>query len=393
MNRVCCAPFLFLLLTSAQLAQAQSPDKPYFEARTRQADYHGPGRAAPAPENLTEIRLAYFGPADPHDPEGGPVWTAAQLAIERANREGGFQGIPFRLIPIWSEDPWGSGVSELARSIYTDDVWAIIGSIDGASTHLAEQVVTKARLTLINPISTDNTVNLANVPWMFSCLPGEHLQAPVLANGIAEFSGGSAVTLVSATDHDSRIFVKELRGHLAAAGIVLAHHFELDGQQKDYSAVVDQVVAVQPKVVVVVASALVSAHLIKRLRTSQFPGKVFGGPNIGRTEFLKEAGSAAAGVTFPVLVRLRNTDTFREAYQSRAGNPPDYRAFQTYDAVTLLIGAISRAGLNRARIRDAVRDLSPWEGLSGPLIWDALGQNRRPVTLATIGDGQTPEMR
>jgi branched-chain amino acid transport system substrate-binding protein len=327
--------------------------------------------------------LGYFGPT-----EGDPLWIAAQLAIEKANLEGGYRGLPFRLIATWSENPWGSGISQLARSVYTEDLWAIVGSIDGPSTHLVEQLVAKARLTLINPVSSDKTVNLANVPWMFSCLPGEHLQAPVLARDIANSLSGSSLTLVTATDHDSRVLTRELKRQLASAGVILSYQFEIDSQMKSYLDLIDQVLSTRARSVVVIAGPRESAWIVRQLRVEGFSGRVYGGPNMGRTEFLREAGSAALGITFPDLIEPAESEAFGESFQAKSGTPPDFRAFQTYDSVTLLIRAIRMAGLNRARIRDAVRDLSPWQGISGPIIWDALGQNSRPVKLATIGRSQ-----
>ena len=110
------------------------------------------------------------------------MWCAACLAIEEANQAGGYEGLPFRLVPGWSGNPWGSGITAVTRMVYSQKVWAVIGGIDGPSTHLAEQVVAKARLPLLSPGSTDKTVNLANVPWMFSCVPDDHLLAPVLVS-------------------------------------------------------------------------------------------------------------------------------------------------------------------------------------------------------------------
>lgn len=57
----------------------------------------------------------------------------------------------------------------------------MLGGIDGATTHLAEQVVAKAHLPLIDPASTDQTVNQANIPWMFSLAPGDPDIAKFLA--------------------------------------------------------------------------------------------------------------------------------------------------------------------------------------------------------------------
>jgi ABC-type branched-subunit amino acid transport system substrate-binding protein len=175
---------------------------------------------------LEEIRIGYFGSNDPEHPEGGDLWLAARLALEDANREGGYRGLPFRLRSCWSRNPWGTGISQLAQMVYSEYVWAIIGSIDGASTHLAEQVVAKARLPLLSPVSTDKTVNLANVPWMFSLSPGDHQIAPVLARAIVDRVDEAPFALASSTDHDSRLLVEELRVDLAELNAVPSYHLQ-----------------------------------------------------------------------------------------------------------------------------------------------------------------------
>ena len=137
---------------------------PYFDARKNESAYNGPGREDPEPAGLTEVRIGYFGPGNPGHPQGGDIWQAVNMAIEEANAQGGYHGLPFRLVQAWAENPWSNGAGLVVRMAYVDKVWAIIGGIDGASTHLAETVVVKARVTLIFFGSTDKTVNLANVP-------------------------------------------------------------------------------------------------------------------------------------------------------------------------------------------------------------------------------------
>jgi branched-chain amino acid transport system substrate-binding protein len=196
------------------------------------------------------------------------------------------------------------------------------------------------------------------------------------------------LTLISSTDHDSRVLAKELKDQLARNRVRLSRHFEIDDQYRNYSDLVGRVMSGQPEVVIVVAGPLESAYLVSYLRSNGFDGCIYGGPSIGRTEFLRKAGPAAQGVTFPLLVEVLEKGSFAESYQTKYGAPPDFRALQTYDAVSLLIRAIRKAGLNRVLIRDAVRELSPWKGVSGPIIWDALGQNNRPVRLATVTGSQ-----
>ncbi|UCF37249.1 MAG: ABC transporter substrate-binding protein [Acidobacteriota bacterium] len=379
---------LGLLLTAgAQAPQGQQPDAPYFEAREQLSEYHGPGRDDPIPGDLTEIRIGYFGPSDPADPVAGDLWLAAQTAIEEINAAGGYEGLPFRLLPAWSADPWGSGIRQVTQLVYHDQVWALIGSIDGPSTHLAEQVVAKARLTLINPGSTDKTVNLANVPWMFSCLPGEHLIVPALVDELLQGSLHRSYVLISGIDHDSRVFTEALLQELGRRGSSPRLHLQFSarapGSFDTLSAIQDETVSA----VIVAADPFESAQIVRYL-SSLFQGQLFGGPSFGRGPFLQRAGTAAEGAIFPLPASIRQPSRFSEEFQRLHGRLPDFATLQTYDAVHLLAQAIRAAGLNRARIRDAVREGIPWYGVNGEINWDPTGQNRRPPILHRIRDGQ-----
>ncbi|MHC4545875.1 MAG: ABC transporter substrate-binding protein [Planctomycetota bacterium] len=361
----------------------------FFDARKLETNYAGPGREEPAPTDIREVLIGYFGPGTASHPEGGDMWCAASLAIEEANRAGGYKGLPFRLVVGWSDNPWGTGISKVVRMAYVDKVWAIIGGIDGPSTHLAEQVVAKARLTLLSPASSDKTVNLANVPWMFSCLPGDHLQAPILAHAIASRIGQKPFLLVSAVDHDSHLFTVELARSFSQHKLVPLYHFEFEPEEKDFTELVDKIVEAKAHALVLIAGAEQSAHIISAVREKNFAGLIFGGPCMGRRSFLEEAGRTAEDVIFPLLYTPRkNSDSFEKKFTSRFRYRPDYLAAHTYDTVNLLIAAIRKAGLNRAQIRDAVRKLSPWAGVTGAVKWDTLGGNSRAVQLGTVRAGR-----
>lgn len=394
MSRILNTIFILLALSFVVSAgDTHSGKRPsravFYDARKLETNYAGPGREELAPTDINEVLIGYFGPGAASHPEGGDMWCAASLAIEEANRAGGYNDLPFRLISGWSDNPWGTGISKVVRMTYVDNVWAIIGGIDGPSTHLAEQVVAKARLTLLSPASTDKTVNLANVPWMFSCLPGDHLQAPILAHAIASRIGQKPFLLVSAVDHDSHLFTVELARFFGQHKLLPLYHFEFEPEEKDFTELAEKIVETKAHSLVLIAGAEQSAYLISAVREQNFTGPVFGGPCMGRRSFLEEAGRAAEGVIFPLLYTPRkNSDSFEKKFTSRFGYRPDYLASQTYDTVNILVAAIRKAGLNRARIRDAVRELSPWAGVTGAVKWDTLGSNSRTVQLGTVKAGR-----
>jgi branched-chain amino acid transport system substrate-binding protein len=367
--------------------------KPFFDARSQVAEYVGPGRETPPPEDITEVKLGWFGPDDPDHPTAGQMWLAASMAVEEANDRGGYHGLPFRLVTSWSENPWGTGVKGVTQLVYEEQVWAIVGAPDGPSAHLVAQVVAKARLPFISAVSTDKTANLANVPWIFSCAPGDHLLAPVLAKAAVARIGKGTLAVVSCTDHDSRLFATELLSQFAKLDTFPGLGQEFRPGSAGFDTQLQSIQQAEPAAVVLIAGPLDAARFLIALRREAPSLPVFGGPSMGRRAFLQAAGQSAEGVIFSLLwdpsAAGRRSEEFAREFRRRFGLEPDYTAAHTYDAVHLLIAATRRAGLNRARIRDAVRELSPWSGASGTITWDPTGQNHRSVGLGTIRNAET----
>lgn len=366
--------------------------RPFFNTRSHRVEYAGPGREDPEPNDVDQIRIGWFGPSDPEHPTTGPMWSAAVMSLEEANRTGGRGGIPFRLVPAWSANPWGTGVKQVTLLAYKERVWALVGSPDGPSAHLVEQIVAKARLPFVNPVSTDKTTNLVNVPWIFSCAPGDHLLTPVLAKAIVSRSAEKGFLLVSCTDHDSRLTTAELLASMRRLDGYPKRHLELTPGASGFSAHLQSVRDARPAAVVVIAGPRDSARFVMALGRAGLDLPVFGGPAMGRSAFVRDAGPFAEGVTFPLLWDPtgagRGIEEFTQRYTERVGIEPDYTAAYTYDAMNLLVAAVRKASLNRARIRDAIRELSPWPGVTGTITWDPAGHNERPVTLGTIRDGR-----
>jgi len=370
-------------------AAAQQPDParpvPHFDARQVTPEYVGPVDPHVDAATLAEIRIGYFGPSDPAHPLYGNLWRAAERAIADANRRGGYAGKPYRLLPVWSENPWGSGVKQLTQLVYRDRVWALVGGVDGPTTHLAEQVVVKARLALVSPVSTDKTVNLTNVAWMFSLAPHDRLVAEALSAELAQRAAAAArrLVLVTTNDHDAYLLTRELRRALAEHRVLVQHQFEYAPQSRASDALVRECLAAQPDEVLVIANPLDSLDLVRALRQAGFPGRIYGGPAFGRAPFVRQVGDAAGELVFPQLHAPQSP-----AEVASSDGCDDYAALQTYDAVQLVTAAIEQAGLNRVAIGQALRDLSPLVGQSGRIEWDAPGSNSRRPTLATLVDGR-----
>lgn len=327
-----------------------------------------------------EVRIGYFGPADANHPLGGSVWKGVSLAFEEQARE-----VSLRLIPTWDENPWTGGAGKLARMIYEERVAALLGGIDGTSTHLAEQIIAKALLPMVDPASTDRTVNAAFVPWIFSVMPDDRSLMRVLVEGMLAAGKRPSYVLISSTDHDSRItrreFLRTAERRLRPQRAVEFH----PGKTSLLTVIEDLAV----EAAVVLAGPVDSAAVVRELRRLRQEPAIYCGPAAGSRTFLQLAGGAAEGVHFadPLGPSERASD-FARRFAARWGEPPDYLAAHAYDAAQLLMEAIRRAGADREAIRDALRESAPRSGVSGRIEWDKLGRNTRPGRLNSIRDGR-----
>lgn len=366
--------------------------EPAYRHRDQATEYAGDGREDAAPAGLVDVPIGWFGPDDPEHPLAGGMWSAALLAVEEANQQGGFDGKRYRLVPAWSENPWGTGVKEVTRLVYEDDVRALVGAPDGPSAHLVEQITARARLPFINSLSTDKSANLANVPWIYSCAPGDQIFAPLLAGALISAADGRSIAMVSCTDHDSRLLTRELLAALGAQDRGPDAHLEFRKETMSFDSQVDALRKAEPAVLALIAGPIESGRFLRALRDAGFEQPVIGGPRMGRRAFRESAGRLADGVVFPLLWDREavgaEADLFAGRFFEQTGKEPDHAEALAYDSVRLLLIAIGKTGLNRVKIGDAVRALSPWSGVSGVVTWDRTGQNTRPVPLGTWRDGK-----
>jgi ABC-type branched-subunit amino acid transport system substrate-binding protein len=375
---------LALLVSPLAAAVAAAQEKgaapaPYLDRTKRQMVYEGPGGDEPEPADLKEVRIGYFGPPDASHIEGGSFWQGASRAIDEANRDGGYHGLPFRLVAKWSESPWKAGGRMMVELAYVDRVWATIGSIDGIATHIAEQVVAKVQLPLVDPGSTDRSVNAAMVPWMFSCLPNDPAIASAMCPQLAREAGGAGPVLLVSTSHDERHMAEEFRHWFAERKPGIADLLEFQPGDDHLESVARR--AMGARAVLVLGGVADTARAVKLLRAESPKTVVYAGPSAAKSSFFTVAGEAAEGVRCPLLAAPAPPEW-------APGSGRDYAALASYDAARMVVGSIRTGGLNRFRICRALAKMTPWQGAAGEVRWSALNRNSRSAAVAMVRGGR-----
>ena len=383
---------------------------PYDQNYTHPNIYSGAARDIPEPKDLTEIRIGFFGPIE-HNPEsvfGLRMLHGAQLAIQEANAHGGYGGKPFRLMlhndydnwqakTVYGEDRptdptiWGSASNEVVKMVYDDRDWAIFGSISSESTHIALRVALRAEIPIVNSASNDPTIPETYIPWYFTDLQDDRVQCLTLARRIFTELGLKRVAILRVNSRYGRFGVMKLRDAARRLGhpIVIEQKY-LPGDT-DFTKQLNVIRSSRADAIVLWADEAQAAGILKQMRAAQMKQPVFGSYRTLGPELLTQAGDAAEGfeAVFP-YDPTRNDPKwleFNQRFEARFHEKPEQFASLAYDAMNALLDSICKAGLNRARIHDALANIEQYDGVTGPMVFDPNQKNVAPLYLGTVHNG------
>ncbi len=343
-----------------------------------------PGYRGDDPKEVEEVRIGFFAPiAD--SPLGLSMWQGATLAIKEANDRGGYRGKPFRLVHRWAADPWGAGANKVVRLLYDDRVCALIGSIDGDSTHLAEQIVTKARATLVSPIATDPTLNYIRIPWMFRLAPDDERQANRIAEKIDSMKA-KRVILLHSTRHDDRIGAEEMVEALLKRQRPPIRKYVFDSPLLEPETIAGRIQSASPDAIILWCGPEDAQKILVHPDSGHIQYPILGPLSLNVPRFRSSVAKMHHDVHL-ITVREDSTSAaskFKKVFEREYGKPADYAAAYAFDAVGLIVKAVQSVGVNRADIRDAIAASSGYEGVTGGIEWDNGGGNRGSMRLETI---------
>lgn len=384
--------------------------KPYWLNYTTPNIFTGAGRDLPDPKNLTEVRIGFFGPIE-HTPDqlfGQRMLHGAQLAIEEANAHGGYGGIPFKLMlhndydnwqakAVYGEDRptdptiWGSPSNEAVKMIYDDDDWAIFGSINSESTHIILRLSLKAEIPIVNSASTDPTIPETYVPWYFTDLQDDRVQCLTLARRIFTELGLKRVALLRVNNRYGRFGVLKFRDAARRLGHPLVIEQKFMPGDTDFTRELRIIQSSRTDAIVIWGDEADAAGILKQMRALGMKQRVFGSYRTIGPELLAQAGTASEGfeAVFPYDPSRNDPRwlAFNQRFEARFHEKPEQFASLAYDAMNALLDSICKAGLNRARIHDALANIEEYDGVTGHMVFDPNQKNVSSMYLATVHNG------
>jgi len=356
----------------------------------------GAGRDKLPPKNLKEVRIGFLGPLEgsPITSLGEQMLNGTMLALEEANKKGGYNGLPFKLMVHNDVGLWGAAANEIVK-MDDEKVWAWLGSIDDIVSHVALRATLKTEMMMVNTGDPDPTFTETSIPWTIRVISDDRQSNYALASYIFDKMKHKRVGVIRTNSRYGRVGVMEYSGIAVRLGHPMRIEERFNDGETDFTMQLENIKRVSPDAILIWGNAKESALILKQIRGMGMKQPVYGSDRMVSSEFLKIAGKDAEGIVTtcqynPEANNLK-LKQFKVNYLKRFNLEPDVFAAHAYDGMNMLIEAIRKVGLNRVLIRDVLSDLKTYpgnNGITGKIIFDGSMNDIGDIFLAKVNNGK-----
>jgi branched-chain amino acid transport system substrate-binding protein len=359
-------------------------------------NFYGAGRELSAPKDLKEVRIGFLGPLEGTVLEayGKQMVQGATLAIEEANKKGGYKGIPYKMMTHNDAGLWGAAANEVVK-MDDEGVWAWLGSIDDIVSHVAIRVTLKLEIPMVCTGDPDPTFTETNIPWVIRVIPDDRQSCYTLVNYIFNMNDHSRIAVIRSGARYGRVGIVHFNKTATRLGYPVVIEERFKEGETNFDERLKRVKATNPDAIVIWGNVPETAKILKDLREMGMNQPVYCSDRVVNPEFVKIAGKHAEGVVTTCQYNPDSNDpklaAFRTNYQKRFGTDADVFAIYAYDGMNIIIKSIEKAGLNRALIRDLLTDnetFQGYQGASGKITFDQTWNNISPIYLAKFINGK-----
>ncbi|KZL93257.1 ABC transporter substrate-binding protein [Clostridium magnum] len=310
--------------------------------------------------------------------------NALQLLEEQVNSKGGVLGKKVKFI-IEDDENKPANSANVAQKLITQKVVGIVGSYSSKCSIAMGPVVNSAKLPMITGTSTNPKVTEAG-EYVFRACFIDPFQGTVIAKFASEdLKAKTAAVLYDVGNDYSKGLAEFFQdGFKKAGGNVVGVETYANGDQ-DFNAQLTKIKALNPDVLVLPDMYSNVGLITKQARALGIKSVFLGGDGWDSPDLFKIGGDSVNGSYFanhfspddtaPAVVQ------FNKDYKAKFNSTPDATSGLTYDAGSLLIKAIEKAGSTEPdKIKDAMKSLSV-DVVSGKVSFD---EKRNPVKSAVM---------
>ncbi len=334
-------------------------------------------QAAPA----QSIKIGVFGPLTGDAAAmGSSEKEAVELAVKEKNDAGGIRGKKIEVIYGDDAGKPEEAVNVAKRLISRDEALITVGSISSPASLAASQISRQSETAQIVVSGTAQRITTQGNKWVFrSPVPDTKLVAD-LANFVHEkFPNLKKFAFLYVNDDFGRGGFEAFKAAGQKYGFEIVADERYTRGDIDFTAQLGRIKASPAQALVEWSRYTEGALIAKQYVQTGMDLVRFGSDGVASPKYIELGGPAVDGVYFTTHFSVATgadipaAKVFIGKYQKAYGRVPDAYAAEAYDAITLALLAVEKAGKeDRAAIRDALAGIS-FESVRGPFKFDEKG--------------------
>lgn len=334
------------------------------------------------------IKIATQSPlSGPQSLEGEGIKLGAELAVKDRTEDFKKLGFDLQLFPQDDQADPKQGVSNAEMLISDADVLAVIGHYNTGVAIPSSVKYEEAKLAMVSPANTGVQLTEDGKKSVNRLVARNDQIAPAAAKYAKDQLGIKSVFLIHDKTAYGQGLADEVRKAFKDLGVQEMGYEGITPGEKDYSAVVNQVIAQKPDLIFFGGMYAECGIITKQAKEKGFTGRVMGGEGIESNDMFKIAGPAAEGIVYATVVGdVRSTDEGKkwvDKYKSTFGKDPAAFSPFAYDATLVALNGIEKAikdnggkKPSREQVMNAVRATSDFKGLFTQVSFDDKGDNK-----------------
>jgi branched-chain amino acid transport system substrate-binding protein len=323
-------------------------------------------------------------------PSGEAMQQAARLAIKEANDAGGVLGRRVELVV--GDDACDPGTAVVAANrMVAQGVTVSVGGYCSSATVPTLPIFRSAGVPMVIPAANSTELLQPGYDNVFLISGTVAAEAAFAVTSMRRL-GTTKLVIV----HDATSFPTTLADSTATAaasdGVPVAAQLELSQGAPTYARIAREVIGTPADMVYYTGYYAEANQLIRDLRTAGYHGKIMVGDGAAAAPLLTGLQAAQTqnlyGTALMVPELMPALSGWLSRYTSFGRSAPLVGAAETYDAVTIALDAIKRAGTTEhAAVRRAIAQTSGLSLLSGRARFAADGTRTNPSFLLLVVRG------
>ena len=347
------------------------------------------GAAAYSGGALADIKIGFNVPLTGFAAfDGKSALHGAELAVERANAQGGINGEKLQLVVYDDQASAKEAVPVATRLVERDKVIGAVSGSYSAASRAAAGIFHNAGVPYVASYTIDPSVTQAG-DYVFRVTMMGEVQGKGGAKLVNNL-GAKRITLVTMKNDFGQALAAGFKEAAPQFDLNIVSEYEYALSDRQFGALIAKIKSDKPDAIYASGYYFTAGPLISQLRAAGVTAPVIGQQGYDGDKFIEIAGPAAEGVLITTTLdrdsEVPVTKAFLEDFQKVAGHGADMVGAAAYSATAILIEGLRKTGgKGGAELRDAIA-ADTYDTPSGKLAFNDLHEVDTDIQVQVVKD-------